>query len=110
MFMATCSADSQQWSAGELLPYGPLPMYPSAQALNYGQAVFEGMKAQRSAKVRARPPCPHPRLHALAASPPLRLLVCTRLLQHAAPAQNQPCSLNRPCAQAVAALLLLSVR
>ncbi len=52
MWMATCSADGQQWSSGELLPYGPLPMYPSAQALNYGQAVFEGMKAQRSAKVR----------------------------------------------------------
>lgn len=64
--MATCSADSQQWSAGELLPYGPLPMYPSAQALNYGQAVFEGMKAQRSAKDRIvlfRPECNAQRMH-----------------------------------------------
>ncbi|PSC67353.1 branched-chain amino acid aminotransferase [Micractinium conductrix] len=52
MFMASCSAADGKWSAGELQPYGPLPMYPSAQALNYGQAVFEGMKAQRSAKDR----------------------------------------------------------
>jgi branched-chain amino acid aminotransferase len=35
-------------------------MYPSAQCLNYGQAVFEGMKAQRSAQGRVvlfRPDC-----------------------------------------------------
>ena len=58
MWMATCSAEDGQWSKGELQPYGPLPMFPSAQALNYGQAVFEGMKAQRSAKVGARQAAP----------------------------------------------------
>lgn len=52
MWMASCDATSGKWSTGELQPYGPLPMYPSAQALNYGQAVFEGMKAQRTAKDR----------------------------------------------------------
>jgi branched-chain amino acid aminotransferase len=52
MWMATCDAADKQWSKGELQPYGPLPMYPSAQALNYGQAIFEGMKAQRSAQGR----------------------------------------------------------
>jgi branched-chain amino acid aminotransferase len=36
------------WDAGALVPYGPLSLMPSAQVLNYGQAVFEGMKAQRS--------------------------------------------------------------
>jgi len=36
------------WEKGSLQPYGPLPILPSAQALNYGQAVFEGMKAQHS--------------------------------------------------------------
>jgi len=41
-----------EWRQGELRPYGPLPMLPSAQVLNYGQAAFEGMKAQRSAKGR----------------------------------------------------------
>jgi len=40
------------WDKGQLLPYGPMPMLPSAQVLNYGQAVFEGMKAQQSAKGR----------------------------------------------------------
>lgn len=54
MWMASCDAATGKWSGGELQPYGPLPVYPSAQALNYGQAVFEGMKAQRSAKVRGR--------------------------------------------------------
>ncbi|PRW58452.1 branched-chain amino acid aminotransferase [Chlorella sorokiniana] len=52
MWMASCDAVDGKWSTGELQPYGPLPMYPSAQALNYGQAVFEGMKAQRTAKDR----------------------------------------------------------
>ena len=37
MWMASCDATGGKWSTGELQPYGPLPMYPSAQALNYGQ-------------------------------------------------------------------------
>lgn len=37
------------WDKGALKPYGPIPMMPSAQVLNYGQSVFEGMKAQRTA-------------------------------------------------------------
>ena len=40
------------WAPGALKPYGPLQLMPSAQVLNYGQSVFEGMKAQRSAKDR----------------------------------------------------------
>ncbi|KAL4859535.1 Branched-chain amino acid aminotransferase 2 [Chlorella vulgaris] len=66
MWMATCDAQDKQWSNGELQPYGPLPMYPSAQSLNYGQAVFEGMKAQRSAQGRVvlfRPDCNAQRMH-----------------------------------------------
>lgn len=50
MYLATCDP-SGKWQ-GEMQPYGPLNMMPSAQVLNYGQAVFEGMKAQRSAKGR----------------------------------------------------------
>lgn len=38
------------WNSGALVPYGPLQLMPSAQVLNYGQSVFEGMKAQRSAR------------------------------------------------------------
>ncbi len=37
MWMASCDAVDGKWSSGDLQPYGPLPMYPSAQALNYGQ-------------------------------------------------------------------------
>jgi branched-chain amino acid aminotransferase len=69
MFLATCDAGAQEWSGG-LQPYGPLPIYPSAQALNYGQAVFEGMKAQRSAAGRTvlfRPGCNAERMAAGAA-------------------------------------------
>lgn len=47
MFIATCSADGK-WDTGKMQPYGPMPMYPSAQVLNYGQSIFEGMKAQRA--------------------------------------------------------------
>lgn len=36
------------WQGG-LEAYGPLQLDPSAQVLNYGQSVFEGMKAQRTA-------------------------------------------------------------
>lgn len=37
---------------GQLHDYGPLPLMPSAQALNYGQSIFEGLKARNSAKGR----------------------------------------------------------
>ncbi|GLI68463.1 hypothetical protein VaNZ11_012889 [Volvox africanus] len=40
------------WGQGKLVPYGPITIMPSAQVLNYGQGIFEGMKAQESAKGR----------------------------------------------------------
>lgn len=40
--------EGQGWDKGALKPYGPLQLMPSAQVLNYGQSVFEGMKAQRT--------------------------------------------------------------
>lgn len=46
MFVATCGQDGK-WT-GSMQNYGPMPMHPSAQVLNYGQSIFEGMKAQRS--------------------------------------------------------------
>lgn len=70
MFLATYDVQDGTWTQGELQPYGPLPMYPSAQALNYGQSIFEGMKAQRSAKGRVvlfRPDCNADRMAAGAA-------------------------------------------
>lgn len=59
MYVSTCEAGSTTWKGG-VQPYGPIPMFPSAQVLNYGQSVFEGMKAQRSKKghiVLFRPDC-----------------------------------------------------
>ena len=59
MYVATFDSETGTWS-GSLQPYGPLPLMPSAQVLNYGQSVFEGMKAQRSEEghiVLFRPDC-----------------------------------------------------
>ncbi|GFR49475.1 hypothetical protein Agub_g11409 [Astrephomene gubernaculifera] len=47
MFLAHWSADTHRWDGGALLPYGPLSLLPAAQVLNYGQSVFEGLKAYR---------------------------------------------------------------
>jgi len=33
------------WSAGKLVPYGPISLDPAAKVLHYAQEVFEGMKA-----------------------------------------------------------------
>ena len=41
-----------QWDPGSIRPYGNLELSPSAAVLNYGQGVFEGMKAYRTAKGR----------------------------------------------------------
>lgn len=36
------------WGTPEIRPYGKLGLAPSISALNYGQAIFEGMKAHRN--------------------------------------------------------------
>jgi branched-chain amino acid aminotransferase len=36
-----------RWDKGSVIDYGPVPVYPSAVILNYGQGIFEGMKAYR---------------------------------------------------------------
>lgn len=51
MFVATTKEDGT-WEQGEVLPFGPLEIHPAANVLNYGQSVFEGMKAYRSVKGR----------------------------------------------------------
>lgn len=40
------------WHAGELKPYAPLVLDPATVGLHYGQAVFEGLKAYRTADDR----------------------------------------------------------
>ena len=49
MFKATCKND-ENWSGGQLIPYGNIQLSPAAGVLNYGQGVFEGTKAFNTAK------------------------------------------------------------
>jgi branched-chain amino acid aminotransferase len=48
----TWAPDSSQtdgeWTQGEVMPYGDLTVSPKAAIFNYGQGLFEGMKAQRT--------------------------------------------------------------
>ena len=37
------------WHNGEVLPYGPIALDPSAAVLHYAQEIFEGLKAYRQA-------------------------------------------------------------
>ena len=37
-----------EWDNGRIVDYGTIPMYPSAVVLNYGQGIFEGLKAYRT--------------------------------------------------------------
>ncbi len=37
-----------KWTKGEVMPYGDIKITPRAAILNYGQGIFEGMKAQRT--------------------------------------------------------------
>ncbi|MEO0473530.1 MAG: branched-chain amino acid aminotransferase [Bacteroidota bacterium] len=55
-----------QWQTPEIVPYQALSLHPSMSALNYGQSVFEGMKAYRNPQgdpVLFRPKENHKRLN-----------------------------------------------
>jgi len=47
MYFSECKA-GETWKYGEVRPYRNLEISPRAAVLNYGQGVFEGMKAQRT--------------------------------------------------------------
>ena len=51
MYIAHCELGGE-WEEGKLVPYGDISLSPAAGVLNYGQGIFEGMKAYRSAKDR----------------------------------------------------------
>ena len=51
MYVATCNL-GEAWDEGEIKPYGMLEIDPAAGVLNYGQGIFEGMKAQRTLQGR----------------------------------------------------------
>uniref|UniRef100_A0A0E0GFW5 Branched-chain-amino-acid aminotransferase n=1 Tax=Oryza nivara TaxID=4536 RepID=A0A0E0GFW5_ORYNI len=46
MYIAKCGPDGN-FSKGEMVPFGPIELSPSAGVLNYGQGLFEGLKAYR---------------------------------------------------------------
>src|SRR6266568_6942265 len=45
-------APGKEWHSPRVVPYGPLSLDPAAAVLHYGQAMFEGMKAFRTADGR----------------------------------------------------------
>jgi len=51
MYVST-TKQGDVFKKGEIKPYGPLSLYPSAGVLNYGQGIFEGLKAFRTSKDR----------------------------------------------------------
>ena len=59
MFLMDYNA-AEGWHDPRIVPYGPLPIEPSAAVLNYAMEVFEGLKAYRTAAGRIqlfRPDC-----------------------------------------------------
>ncbi|MGY8780506.1 MAG: branched-chain amino acid aminotransferase [Fidelibacterota bacterium] len=51
MWKGTCKADDE-WKNGRLIPFGNIEISPAAGVLNYGQGIFEGMKAFHSVNDR----------------------------------------------------------
>ena len=51
MYIAHCDQGGE-WDSGSMLPFGDVSMSPAAGVLNYGQGIFEGMKAYRTIKDR----------------------------------------------------------
>ena len=47
MVKVQCDIDGE-WAASAVEPYGDLSLSPAAAVLNYGQGIFEGMKAFRT--------------------------------------------------------------
>ena len=47
MYVTKCN-QGDYWKTGELVPYGNISISPASTVLNYGQGLFEGMKAYRT--------------------------------------------------------------
>jgi branched-chain amino acid aminotransferase len=47
MYVTKCK-QGDDWNTGELFPYGNISISPASTVLNYGQGLFEGMKAYRT--------------------------------------------------------------
>jgi branched-chain amino acid aminotransferase len=48
-----------RWGRGQLLPYGPIEVWPGSRALQYAELVFEGLKAYRVGQDRPNLFRPH---------------------------------------------------
>ena len=48
MYMATCK-EGDEWEPGAMQDFQSLSLSPAAGVINYGQGLFEGMKAQYAA-------------------------------------------------------------
>jgi len=57
MFIARCEL-GDEWQPGELQPFQNLELSPAACVLNYGQGLFEGLKAYRADDGRILAPAP----------------------------------------------------
>ena len=44
--------DNKAWETGKLVPFGNVSISPAAGVLNYGQGIFEGLKAFRTSRER----------------------------------------------------------
>ncbi len=51
--MFTADYIDGEWTNFEIVPFGPFSIHPACLALHYGQAVFEGMKASKTADGQA---------------------------------------------------------
>jgi branched-chain amino acid aminotransferase len=47
MYVTKCKR-GDNWNTGELVPYGNISISPASTVLNYGQGLFEGMKAYKT--------------------------------------------------------------
>ena len=47
MYVTKCK-QGDNWNSGELVPYGNISISPASTVLNYGQGLFEGMKAYKT--------------------------------------------------------------
>ncbi len=46
--MASCDYENGKWGDLEIIPYGPIKLYPTAKVFHYAQEIFEGMKAYKA--------------------------------------------------------------
>jgi len=50
--MVVAKHEKGQWGPLQAQPYGKIPIEPASTVLNYGQGIFEGVKARRTSKGR----------------------------------------------------------